>query len=252
VVGFFRAWIERFVEIQGVDRAMSLAALSFSAVIPLLIVYTAVVPRPDEEDFAEELIDRFDLTGNAAESVTDAFSSGSSVEDSLSLLGIMLLIISALSFTRGLQRIYEASYGLESRGWKGTRSGLAWLLALGVYLTIRPLVTEPFETGDGRLAISLVLAAAGWTLTPYLLLGRRLHWKPLLPGAILAAVANTALGISSVIWLPDTIETSAEQYGAVGVSFGILSWLVASSFAIVISTTGGAVVRDLVIARRSR
>ena len=246
VAGFFRSWIERFVDVQGVDRAMSLAALSFSALIPLLVVYTAVLPRREEEDFADEVIERFELEGNDAESVNAAFASSTTVESGLSGIGFLLLIVSALSFTRGLQRVYEASYGLETLGWKGTRAGVTWLLAFVVFLTIRPLVAEPLEGETGALVVSVALGAVLWTMTPYLLLGRRVHWRPLLPGALLAAVGNTGLAVSTAIWLPETIEASADQYGAVGVSFGLLSWLVAASFVIVVSATGGAVVRDLI------
>jgi membrane protein len=239
-----QSWIARFVAIQGVDRAMALAALAFSALIPLLIVYSAVVPRPDEEDFAQELIDRFDLEGAAAETLRQAFTSPEGVENSLNVAGLLLLIVSALSFTRGLQRLYESSYGLETRGWKGTRSGLAWLAAFVLYLTVRPVVAAPFEDATGEIAVTIAISAVLWTVTPYILLGRRVHWRPLLPGALLAAVGNTALGISAAIWLPASIETSADQYGAMGVSFALLGWLVTASFVIVISTTGGAVVRD--------
>ena len=45
-----RAWASRFIEVQGIDRAMALAAQAFSALIPLLIVITAIVPRPSAHD----------------------------------------------------------------------------------------------------------------------------------------------------------------------------------------------------------
>ena len=47
VVDFGRSWTARFVEVQGVDRAMSLGAQAFSALIPLLIVYSAIASRSD-------------------------------------------------------------------------------------------------------------------------------------------------------------------------------------------------------------
>src|SRR5438045_619742 len=76
-----------------------------------------------------------------------------------------------------------------------------------------------------KIAVSLVLGALAWTVTPYLLLGGRLTWRTLIPGGLLASVGMTILAIGSLIWLPHSITASAEQFGAMGVAFSILSWL---------------------------
>jgi membrane protein len=241
IVGFFRAWIAHFVGIQGVDRAMAVAALAFSALIPLLIVYSAVVPRPDGEDFADSLVDRFDLEGSAAESVRQAFTAPASVEDSLNVVGILLTIIAALSFTRALQRMYEQAYVLPARGMRGTSSGLVWLGFVAVFASVRPFVSELFDSGAASVVVAIVLSGTLWTLTPYLLLGRRMDWHALIPGAALAGFGMTALVASSIVWFPPTIESSAEQYGVIGVAFSLLSWLVSAGFVIVIAACGGAV-----------
>jgi membrane protein len=252
VVRIFQSWIERFVGIQGVDRAMSLAALAFSALIPLLIVYTAVVPRPDSDDFADELIERFDLEGDSAETLEQAFATSTSVTDGLSGIGVLLLIVSALSFTRGLQRLYESAYGLEARGYAGTLAGLQWLGAFVVFIGLRPLVADLVSGDVAKAVVSLALGGVLWTMTPFLLLGRRLSARRLTPGAVLAAIGNTALGATTVYWLPRTIAESADQYGAMGVSFALLGWLVAGGFVIVTAATGGAVASERIADYRER
>ena len=50
-----RDWTVRFVQLQGFDRAVALAGQAFTALIPLLIVYTALVSRATGRDFADEL-----------------------------------------------------------------------------------------------------------------------------------------------------------------------------------------------------
>jgi membrane protein len=251
IVDLGRAWLQRWVDVQGVDRAMSLAALSFSALIPLLIVYSATVPRPDGEDFAGEIIDRFDLEGDAAASVREAFTASASVADSVSVISLLLVIVSALSFCRGLQRLYERVYGLPALGMRGTPAALSWLAAVVVFLTLRPLASGVFDEKPVlELCVSLALGAILWTMTPYLLLARRLSSRVLLPGALLAAVGNTALAVTSVIWLPRTIDNSADQYGAIGVAFALLGWLVAASFVLVGAATGGAVTAERIGGRR--
>jgi membrane protein len=239
-----REWAERFIGIQGVDRAMALAAQAFSALIPLLIVYSAVVSRGEGRDFADELIDRFELSGAAAESVRQAFTSSQTVEDTVSLLGAVLLVISALSFARGMQRLYENAYGMPPLGMRNTGWGLAWLGLIGIYSSVRPFAAGLFDAPAPQITVSLALAAIAWTATPYLLLGRRISWRVLMPGAALAAVGMTALAASSVIWFPRTLVASADQFGVMGVAFALLSWLVAAGFVLVIAATGGAVTSE--------
>jgi membrane protein len=239
-----RMWAERFIAIQGVDRAMALAAQAFSALIPLLIVYSAVVSRGEGSDFADALIDRFELSGASADSVREAFTSSQTVEDSISLLGLLLLVISALSFTRGMQRLYENAYGMPSRGMRNTGWGLAWLGLIALYTSLRPFAAGLFDLAAPQITVSLALAAGVWTATPYLLLGRRISWRVLMPGAVLAAVGMTGLAASSVIWFPRTLAASADQFGVMGVAFALLSWLVAAGFVLVIAATGGAVTSE--------
>ena len=50
VLNFFREWLERFVAVQGIDRAMAVAAQGYSAFLPLLIVYASVLPRSRQRE----------------------------------------------------------------------------------------------------------------------------------------------------------------------------------------------------------
>jgi membrane protein len=241
---FAGSWAARFLAVQGVDRAMALAAQAFSALIPLLIVYSAVVSRGEGSRFADQVIERFELEGASARTVQQAFTSSQTVEDSISVIGVLLLIVSALSFTRGMQRLYEGAFGLPSLGMRNTKWGLLWLGVLVLYTSVRPSVAHLFDAEAFEIAASLALAAGAWVVTPYLLLGRRLGWKPLLPVALLSAIGMTALAASSVIWLPRTLASSADQFGLIGVAFTMLAWLVAAAFVLVAAATGGAVTTE--------
>jgi membrane protein len=240
-IDFAFSWLARFFEVQGVDRAMAIAAQAFSALIPLLIAYSAVVPKRDSKSFADDLVDRFGLEGAAADTVRAAFTSSQTVQDGTSVLGLLLLIVSALAFTRGMQRLYEGAYRLPALGMRGTWTGLLWLALVIVYSTVRPVAADLVEGAIAQAVVSIALGGFAWLMTPYLLLGRRLPWRALLPGAALAALGMTALAVTSVIWIPRTFTASAEQFGAMGVAFALLSWLVATAFVLVITATGGAV-----------
>jgi membrane protein len=243
-----RDWIGRFIAIQGVDRAMAIGAQAYTALIPLLIVYAALLPN--STSFADALIDRFALTGSSAESVRQAFAASGTVESSVTALGALLLIISALSFTRGMQRLYEGAYGLPTRGMRNTKWGLVWLAVISVVSAVRPHLLGALS-GQAEIVGSLALSGVLWLVTPYLLLGRRMRWQRLAPVAVLSTIGMTGVGIWSVIWMPHTISSSAQQFGMIGIGFALLAWLVSIAGVLVVATTGGAMVADRLDARKA-
>lgn len=242
-------WLERLVAVQAVDRGVALGAQAFSALFPLLIVYSAVAPLADAHDFAQQIVDRLKLSGAAAQSVREAVAPPSSLSQSITVLGFLLVVASALSLARALQRLYELSYELPSAGIRGTPWHLLWILLIPFYLSLRPLVVE-LAGGWWHIAGSLILGFAVWLLTPYVLLGRRLTWQRLLPSAVLAALGMTALAGFSIVYLPHTISSSAQQFGTIGVAFALLSWLVLAGFVLVGSATGGAAASQWLEGRR--
>jgi membrane protein len=238
-----RDWAVRFVQLQGFDRAVALAGQAFTALIPLLIVYTALVSKATGRDFADALIRVFGLSGSAATDLHHAFAPAGEVQSEVSAFGVLLLIVSALSFARALQRLYQLAWDQSSLGLKAAKWGLIWLaLVIGV-LTVRPLIVSGM--GDlVRLVISLAIAGVAWLLTPFVLLARRVAWRRLVPTAALTAVGMTGLGVCSAVWMPRTVATSAQQFGVIGVAFAMLSWLVGAGIVLVLAAAGGAVIED--------
>jgi membrane protein len=237
VVDFFREWIRRFFDVQGFDRAMAIGAYGYSALIPAVIVYSAAVT--DEASFADTLIKKFELTGSAADSVRAAFGSSSTVESSITWFGVLLLIVAALSFARAMQRLYEGAFGLPPLSMRNTKWALLWLLILFVAASIRPLIDRGPVTG-------LLLSAAVWLATPYLLLGRRIHWSRLIGIALLSALGMSGVGIWTVIYMPHAISDASAQYGVFGIGFALLSWLFVSACVLVAAATGGAMITERV------
>lgn len=232
-------YVTRFFEIQGVDRAVALGGQAFTALFPLLIVYATIAPGRDSRDFSQGLIDRFELTGAAARSMRQAFAPAGTVQSEVTLLGLALVIVTALSFTRALQRLYELANELPKLGFRGTPYGLAWLGVVAVAVSIRSFFVGEDTTLEAP-AFSLVYAFAVALLTPYILLGRRLDWRALVPTATLTAIGTVAVGIGSIAYMSRSVASSAEQFGVIGVAFSLLSWLVAMGFVLVIAAVGGA------------
>ena len=241
-VEFVRACRARLIRIQFVDRAIALGSLAFTAMVPLLVIIGAYAPG--NNGIADALIDRFHLTGATAELLEEVFTQPDSSRGAISAVGLLLLVGSALSFTRGLQRLYEMSWRLDTRGWKGTVAGLKWLgvaaIWAGVVASARTWALD--HTGPVlSLVIALTTSTALWLLTPFVLLDGRVPWRRLLPTAVLTAVAMLAYSVGSVIYMPDAIAESAGRYGSIGIAISLVSWLVGIGFALVGCAAIGAV-----------
>jgi membrane protein len=234
-VDFFREWLRRFFDVQGFDRAMAIGAYAYSALIPAVIVYSAAVT--DERSFADELVKKFDLSGSTADSIRAAFGAAPSAQSGVTAFGVLLLIVAGLSFARAMQRLYENAYGLPPLSMRNTKWALLWLLLLGIAAEARPHLDRGPVTG-------LLLSAAVWLATPYLLLGRRVHWSRLIGVALLSALGMSGVGIYTVIYMPHAISDSAQQYGVFGIGFALLSWLFVSACVLVAAATGGAMITE--------
>lgn len=244
-------WLERLAAVQAVDRGVALGALAFSSLFPLLIVYSSVAPLANAHDFAQRIIDRLKLSGAAAQSAREVFAPSAAVAHSITVIGFVLVIASALSLARALQRLYELSYELSPAGIRGTPWHLLWIALIPAYLSVRPLVAG-IAGGWWHVAGSLLVGVLAWLATPYVLLGRRLSWRELLPGAIVAALGMTTLAGFTLIYLPHSISASAKQFGTIGVAFALLSWLVLAGFVLVGSAAGGAAILKWMEERRRR
>ena len=231
--GFGLRVYRRMVAVDGIDRAIAIGALAFTALFPMLIVYASLITRGDGFDLSNRLIDRFELSGSTADTVESAFQAPTG--SSIAVIGAVLVVLTALSFTRGVQRLYETCWGLERRGVRGSGWGLLWLAELIFWLALQPVLDEHLGPGI-HAAASLAIAAALWLSTPYLLLGRRIHYRVLAPGAAMTAVAMTIAGWVSVIVMPEIVSSSSEQFGTIGVAFALLSWLTGISFVIMGTT----------------
>jgi membrane protein len=237
-----REVLDRLVEIQFVDRSIALGSLAFTALVPLIVIASAYLPGTD--GLADELIGRFHLHGSTADLVRQVFAQSDDVKQSLSVLGLLLLIGSSLSFTRGLQRVYEHAWRLPARGWRGTRAGLIWIAGIVVWLTAFGSARDWLLDQTGPLGTLIVLLSGDailWLWSPWVLLARRVHWQRLVPTALLMAVTMTAFSIGSVIYMPEAISSSADRYGSIGIAIALVSWLVGAGFAMTVCAAIGAV-----------
>lgn len=229
--------LSRLLDLEIIDRSLVVGAQAFSALIPLLIVVESVAAS-NGGSFADDLVNRFELSGKGAETIRETLSSPAEGAG-LTVLGVLLVVFSSLSFARALQRTYERTWGLERRGVKSTGWGLLWIGAFALYWTFAPKL-DPLFSGHADLIATVAVSFFVWLVTPYLLLARRVRWQRLVPQALLTAIGMTALGLGAVLYIPHAMSTAATDFGGIGCAFTLLSLLWAGGFVLVTAAAVGS------------
>jgi membrane protein len=245
VVDFGLRSLRRFVAIEGAQHATVIAAQAFTSLIPFLVVASAF--GPGDEDLADRIIERFSLDGSSARSVRALFNSAGEVESAVTWVGIVILVLATLSFTRAMQRMFQRAYGTAPGGPRDMLRGLLWLAGFAAWITLSSPLRDTFRDVGGLLVALTVSGASGlllWLWTPRILLGLP-DWRRLLPGAIVSAVLGALVSVASGIYVPILMRWSADKYGLIGVAFSIQSWLLVVAFVAVIGAVVGAVATDL-------
>lgn len=232
-----RAMFDRLIALEIVDRSLVVGAQAFSALIPVLIVIASLGAR-DGNSMGEAMVKRFGLDGSAAEAVERAFAAPAE-GSSLTIAGVLLVVVSALSFTRALQRLFERTWNEPARGVRASSWGLGWLALFVLYWSLFPVVGDAFK-GVVDWIVSLGGTFAFWLATPYLLLARRVPWQRLVLQGALTAVGMTALAAGTAIYAPHALNTSASEFGTIGVAFSLLTVLWAGGFVLVAAAALGS------------
>ncbi len=240
---FPRRCLRSFFDIQGIDRATVLASQAFTALIPLIILTSALLPTENHSSMADAIVRKFALTGDSATAVQTVFAPSGEV--SIGLLSVLLLLMSGVSLSRRIQRMYLEAWQLPRA--PGVRGSLYAAVALGALIVeigllsfIRSLLRElPFDWAAG-MAGSLLSSVVVWTSIPWLLLNRRVAWQRLLPAGLLAGVLSTFWGYATTVYMPRLMTSYSERYGLFGVTVALVGWLLCIAFIIVGTTVVAA------------
>ncbi len=236
---FAGRYANELVELRVIDRSLAVASKLFIAVLPISILSTAVVSG---SSFGDELVRRFGLTGSGADAARLLFAAPTQVEASIGLLGFVILCSSVLSFSRALERVYLDCWRLPPLA-SGMGRRLLWLAGFVVVITALAQARSSWVDPDTPVVqwiLGMVGAGLFFLWTPYLLLGRRIGVRRLVPTAVLTGAGTLALGIGSTITMPAYISHDTERYGLVGFTFAVVSWLFAASLVIVGTAALGA------------
>ncbi|MEE1769715.1 YhjD/YihY/BrkB family envelope integrity protein [Streptomyces sp. JV185] len=235
----------RLLSANLLDAATRLAAQAFLASVPLLFAFAAFTPLGVRDLLLQSLRAMFGLTGQANTELSQVLKSSAdnSLRETSGIIGLMVTLLSATSFSRAMARVCERAWGLPKAGTRiAAWRWIVWLLALVLVVLLQGPVRDGFGVGAWLGTPLLFLVSTGvWLWTQHLLLAGRVSWLPLLPGAVLAAAATSALALTAPLYMPTAVDRALHEYGCLGLVLTLLSWLIVVCAAVTFAVTIGAV-----------
>ncbi|KUJ69609.1 hypothetical protein ACZ90_09770 [Streptomyces albus subsp. albus] len=226
---------------------MSLASSALTTLIPLSILSGAVLHGSGDRDAADRIINRYGLTGGGAEAVRAVFSPTEDTSPSIGFFGSVFLVISALSFSRAAQRLFEQTWELRPLSVRNTRNGVYWILSLAAFAAVTGWLYAVLGASPLGLTAAvceapvtaLFLVWSGWLLS-----ARRVRARDLLPFGATAGVLTAVYSVGTTVYLPRLFDSYASRYGAAGAVFAMISALFGAMLVVVASATLGREVQE--------
>jgi membrane protein len=241
--------LERLVleaaRIDIVDRCLAIGAQALLALLPFVVVLSAWAPADLGDFIVARLRDATGLDRTAAASLVQfGVDTGSSTVQT-GLVGLLVALVSATSFSRVLQRMYVRVFELGNERRPGRiRLSVVWL---GVWFLNLALLACVGRWAGGPVvtwSLSLIVQVCFWWWTARaMLLGSR-SWMEVLPVALMTTAGSAALVMASSYVMPRYARSSIVQFGGFGAVIALATWLVAFAGVLVLGSLIGRLVAE--------
>jgi uncharacterized BrkB/YihY/UPF0761 family membrane protein len=244
----WKVW-DRMLETEFIDRSIALAGKAFVSFFPLIIVVAAFLPAHLRMSILTTVSHRLGLTGASLGMVKQAFASAADIRRATGLLGLVLTVFFASSFTTALRRAYLRAWRRPPGGKAAGNyvRGIAWAAAFLVYLALLGGARNLLGGGGGISAfvvVALVLSTAIWWFTAWLMLKGQVRLRVLLPSGLITGIALSAYALSSTLWMPNNVTSNNHQYGIFGVALALVAWFSGAAICIVVGACAGPVLAE--------
>ena len=240
----WRVW-ERMLEIEFVDRSIALAGKAFVSFFPLVIVVAAFVPARIRMSIITALAGRLGLRGEAFSLVQSSFASSDDIRRATGLLGLVLTIFFATSFTTALRRVYMRAWRRPPHsGVDNYWRGVTWLFAILLSLAVLGGLRSAAGDGAGVVlwaVVALAVYVGLWWFTAWWLLLGDVRMRVLAPTGVITGIAMAGYGLSASVWMPEVVASNQEQFGFFGVALALVTWFSGAAICVLVGACAGPV-----------
>ena len=236
-IAFPFAVVKKFGDDQAGNLAALIAYYGFFSLFPLLLVLVTILGmvlrnNPDlQQRIVDSALANFPVIGTQISRNVQALD-GNGVALGI---GIALILWSGLGVIKATQTamntVWNVPFKHRPNFLKSTLRALIRLAALGV-LTLASAAAGAVGAGSDHwwslilgLVISLVMNFTLFMLSFRLLTSENLTWFDVLPGAVVGAVAWTALLALGGYYVSHQLRGASEVYGTFAVVIGLLAWI---------------------------
>jgi membrane protein len=224
------------------QRSLGFAALGFLTLVPLLIVISAADPA-NGQGFAQWLGEGLGVSAPSRRRVEQLIALPGQTLRTTTAFSLAALAVFGLSFGAAVQTTYEKIWDLPPARWWARWRHVVWLAALIGLLLVFATTTLWRQTPAGGVASVLSAVLFLWW-SQRMLLGGRVRWRALLPGAVATTAGLLGLRVFSRLVFSPLIATNTLAYGPIGTVLVIQSWLVGVGAMVYGGALSGRLVHD--------
>ncbi len=227
------AVVRRFVELELLERAVGLAAQAFIALLPLIIIIVSIFVSDFGAVVSDQVGDRFGLDEPTRSTIRQLFAEAR-VQQTLSLLAIVLVLVSAFALSRRLARVYAMVFEVpvlkRSQNWRG----LVWIALQVVLMVVASSLRQVRDDGGVLLAVAAAVGLLlAWFLADVISLRLLVPAAPerlVMASAFVAGIGRLAMGVWAAVYFAAYLAEQAQRFGPIGVSFAIYTYLLVAVF----------------------
>jgi len=237
-----RATFDRFFTERGTHLAAMVAYFALASFVPIIFVLLSLLGFLDQADSSSALVGYLEdvFPDQSVESIVNVVDAVQRNATTLSVVGGVALVWSALSLFSSLESAFNIVYGLPNRPFLRGKGLAVVYVAVALVVLFTGLTAGTFgydllrryatdAIGNRWVALASTVLASGVALFAFLvsayhrLPNARLTWREVIPGAVVGAVVIEATLQGLPLFVFFTKDIVALQ--ALGTTFLLLVWL---------------------------
>ena len=235
--GYPAAVLRRFFALELLDRSFALAAQAFVALLPLVIVVVSAFVTDSAETIANSIGDRFGLDDAARQALRVLFDHPGTA--AISWLAILISLLSAFSLSRRLARTYAVIFDVAPLPRGKSWHGLVWIVLQVTLFVVASLLRDLREGNGVALAVVAVVGLLVlWfaaDVAGLRLLVPSAPMRMMVASAVVSSLGRAGLAIWAYVYMPRSLSSQADQYGPIGVTFALFTYILAGVLVYVVA-----------------